>query len=223
MTNKKNYNFVLIGRSGCGKGTQAKLLQEKFGNFYYLSSGALFRDLSQQDTVAGNKMKKEMKAGTLPFDTLAVALWMRDIAYNLKEDQGLMLDGAPRRLNEAIKLDAFIKWLGREKETFIILLDISRQEAFNRLTKRRTCKSCGRLIPWVGEFKNLKACDLCQGELETRLDDTPEAINNRLDYFEERVVAVIDYFEKKGSLIKVNGDQPIDDVFKDILRAIGEK
>ncbi|MDP2820813.1 MAG: nucleoside monophosphate kinase [bacterium] len=221
---KKPLNFALIGRSGSGKGTQAKLLMEHFGNnFLYISTGDLFRDLAKSGSEPALKIKKVMEEGGLPFDYLAIALWTHKIAYELKEEQGLMLDGAPRRLNEAKVLEDFLDFLGRKESTFNILIDISREEAFNRLTKRRICKNCERLIPWVGDFKNLEVCDQCGGELITRVDDKPEAINKRLDYFEENVVSAIEFYEKNGRLIKINGEQPIEKVFEDILKAIGGK
>jgi len=102
------------------------------------------------------------------------------------------------------------------------LIDISRDEAFNRLTKRRICEKCGHLIPWVGKFKDLEVCNKCGGKLITRHDDLPEVIKNRLDYYDTRVVKVIDYYEKKGKLIRINGEQSIKDVFKDILKAIND-
>jgi adenylate kinase len=221
---KKPLNFALIGRSGSGKGTQAKLLMEHFGgNFLYIATGDLFRDLSKSESETAVKVKKVMEEGGLPFDYLAISLWTHKIAYELKEEQGLMLDGAPRRLKEAMVLEDFLDFLGRKENTFNILLDISREEAFNRLTKSRICKNCERLIPWVGDFKKLKLCDKCGGELITRIDDSPEAINKRLDYFEENVVPAIEFYEKNKRLIKVDGEQPIEKVFEDILKAIGEK
>ena len=110
-----------------------------------------------------------------------------------------------------------------ERLRFPILLDIPRQEAFDRLTKRRICKNCKKIIPWVGEFKKMEKCPDCGGELFHRPDDNMEAIKNRLDYFDKEVVEVLDYYKKGGQLITVNGDQPIEKVFKDILKAIGEK
>jgi adenylate kinase len=221
---KKPYNFALIGRSGSGKGTQAKLLMEHFGNnFLYIATGDLFRDLSKNNSATAIRVKKVMEEGGLPFDYLAIALWVHKIACELKEDQGLMVDGAPRRMNEATVLEDFLDFLGRKENTFNILIDISREEAFNRLTKRRICKNCQKLIPWVGDFKNLEACDECGGELITRIDDSPEAINKRLDYFEDKVIPVIEFYEKNNRLIKINGEQPIEKVFEDILKAIGEK
>jgi adenylate kinase len=216
----KPLNFVLIGRSGSGKGTQAKILMEHFGNLISISTGDLFRDLSKQDTDAAKKVKRIITSGGLPYDDLATTLWMHEIAYNLKEEQGLIADGFPRRLKEAQAFDEFLKFLERKENTFYLLIDISRQEAFDRLTKRRICQKCEELIPWVGEFKKLKDCHKCGGNLIERPDDKPEAIKSRLDYYDKRVSQVIDYYEKQGVLIKINGDQSIEDVSKDILKAI---
>lgn len=216
-------NFTFLGRSGSGKGTQAKLLINHFkSDFFYISTGDLFRDLAKSNSEPAQKIKKVMQEGGLPFDYMAISLWMHKICYELKAEQGLILDGAPRRLNEAMILEDFLEFLGRKENTFNILIDISRKEAFNRLTKRRICKDCGRLIPWVGDLKNLKACDKCGGELITRVDDNPEAINKRLDYFDERVVPAIDFYEKQGRLIRINGEQSIEDVFKDIIKSINK-
>lgn len=216
----KPFNFTLIGRSGCGKGTQAKLLMKEFGDFCYISTGDLFRDLAKANTDTSARVAKILINGDLPFDDLATTLWMHKLAYNLKENQGIILDGSPRRADEAETLDKFLEFLERKETTFNLFIDISRQEAFKRLIKRRICKNCGQLIPWIGKFKKLKVCDKCKGELTTRPDDTPEAVNNRLDYYDDRVVEVVRYYEKQKRLIKINGEQPIDDVFKEILEKI---
>ena len=216
----KPLNFTLIGRSGCGKGTQAKLLMKHLGNIFYISTGDLFRDLAKADTDTSKKIQKIMNEGGLPFDDMATTLWMHKFAYNLKEEQGFMLDGAPRRVNEAKSLDRYLDFLERKDRTFNLLIDISRNEAFSRLTKRRICKDCGRLIPWVGEFKDIKVCDKCGGELITRPDDTPEAIKNRLDYYDERVSEVVEYYEEQNRLTRINGEQSIEAVFAEILKKI---
>ncbi|MGB2762081.1 MAG: nucleoside monophosphate kinase [Minisyncoccales bacterium] len=216
----KPLNFTLIGKSGSGKGTQAKLLIKHFGNLFYVSTGDLFRDLSKANTDTSIRIQKILKQGGLPFDDLSATLWMHKLAYNLKQDQGFILDGAPRRVSEAQTLDRYLDFLERKETCFNLLIDISRQEAFDRLSKRRICKNCERLIPWVGEFKKIKVCDKCGGELITRPDDTSEAINNRLDYYEERVAPTVRYYEEQGRLVKINGEQSIEDVFKEILKNI---
>ena len=216
----KLLNFTLIGRSGSGKGTQAKLLMEHFGNMFYVYTGDLFRDLAKTDTDTGRRIKKIIGEGGLPFDELATTLWMHKIAYNVRKDQGIIFDGSPRRIEEAKNIDKFLEFLDRKENTFNILIDISRKEAFNRLSKRRICKKCNRLIPWVGEFKKIKVCDKCGGELIARPDDAPEAINNRLNFYDQRVVKAVEYYEKQNRLVKINGEQSIENVFKDILKAI---
>ncbi len=217
---KKPLNFILVGRSGSGKGTQADLLMKHFGNLHHFSTGDMFRTLARADTAVGAKIREILAAGGLPLDDIATALWMHEISFKLKEDEGLLADGFPRRAPEAKNLDRFLEFLGRKDDTFCLLIDISRQEAFNRLTKRRICKKCGQLIPWVGEFKELKVCHKCGGELLTRPDDTQEAINSRLDYYEANVVPVVKYYKRQKKLIQINGEQPIADVFNDILEAL---
>ena len=213
-------NFVLIGKSGCGKGTQAELLMDKISNLYHISTGDLFRDLSGQKSDAGERVKKVIDSGGLPYDELATALWMNNIAYKVGKDQGIIADGFPRRLNEAKNFESFLEFLDRQDSTFYILIDISREEAVDRLTKRRICNNCGKLIPWVDKLRDLKQCDNCGGDLATRLDDTLEAINNRLDFYDNRVAEVVKFYEDNGKLIKINGEQSIEVIHEDIIKAI---
>jgi len=219
----KPLSFALIGRSGCGKGTQADLLMKHFGNLFYVSTGNMLRELSKMDTLAGKAAKKVLENGELIPDFMIIGLWMRELCMNLKEEQGFLFDGALRRLSEVKVADGFLKFLDRENTFFPILLDIPRQEAFDRLTKRRICKKCGKIIPWVGEFKKLEKCDACGGELFHRQDDNLEAIKNRLDYFDKEVVEVLEYYKNDNRLITINGDQPIEKVFEDIMKAIKAK
>ena len=209
-----------MGRSGCGKGTQAGLLMKYFGNLFYVSTGGMLRDFSKLETAAGRAIKKILQAGELVPDFVITGLWMRELCANLKDDQGFLFDGAPRRVSEAEAADQFLDMIGKKNTFFPILLDISREEAFNRLTKRRICKNCGKLIPWVGDFKKMEKCDDCGGELYIRPDDDPGAINNRLDFYDKDVSKVVDYYKKDNRLITINGDQSIDKVFSDILKAI---
>lgn len=223
MENLKPINITLIGRSGCGKGTQTELLIKHFGNIFVIATGDLMRDLAKQDTDTGARIRKILNEGGLPFDDLATTLWMHKIAYNVKENQGIIFDGAPRRLEEAKNIDKFLEFLERGDNTFNILIDVSREEAFNRLSNRKICNKCGKVFPWIDEFKTMEKCDQCTGKLIKRPDDVPEAINNRLNYYEEKVVEVVDYYKSKNTLIIINGGQPIEKVFQDILDAIGQR
>ncbi len=188
----KPLNFIFIGRSGCGKGTQVELLKKEFANLISISTGDLMRDLAKADSQVGKKIKAVLAVGGLPFDDIATTLWMYEIAYTLKKDQGLICDGFPRRLNEAQNLNNFFEWLERKSHTLVLLLDISRKEATRRL------------------------------KLRARKDDHDLEIKNRLDYFEERVVPAIDYYKKQGMLYTINAELSIEQVFKQILKAIDD-
>jgi len=219
----KPVSFSLLGRSGCGKGTQADLLIKHFGNLFYFSSGDLLRDLAKLDTTAGKKVKKTIESGELVPELIITGLWLENLCTNLKDGQGVLFDGAPRKINEAKNMDDFLDFLGIKENFFTILLDIPKDEAFSRLTKRRICRKCGKLIPWIGEFKKMQKCPNCDGELFHRQDDNRQSIENRLDFFDKEVSKTLDYYKEKGRLITINGDQSIEKVFQDILKAIDEK
>ncbi len=180
-------NFILFGRSGSGKGTQAELLAKEFPNMLRLSSGDLMRHLAKEDTDAGKMIKEALKTGGLPFAKIASTLWMHKIAYELKESQGLICDGFPRRVEEAEDLYEFLKWLKRIDDIKVFLINISREEAFKRLIERG------------------------------RADDHAKAINERLDWFDEFVMPAVTFFDKKGLLIEINGEQSIEKIHEDIL------
>jgi len=217
MPNKQPQIIILIGRSGCGKGTQAKLLIKEFG-FGYLSSGEFLRDRTKKNDFSGRKLKKVMGRGELVPTPVMFRFWAGKIAEirNKVNKKGLILDGNPRALLEAELMDGIFEWF-EWTNIRVILLDISDKEAFNRLTKRRICQKCGRLIPWVGEFKKLKKCSQCGGELKTRFDDKPKAIRARLDYYKKDVQPAVDYYKKQGKLIRISGEQSIEGVYKEII------
>jgi len=215
--------FIFLGRAGSGKGTQAELLVKKLG-LIYIGSGESLRARAQTADFTGQKTNAIMKTGELVPTSLIFMLWinrLEEIKKSQDDDfNGLIFDGSPRKMNEAQLLDEALKWYEWDKKMKVLLIDISRQEAFNRLTKRRICQGCGQLILFVGHYRDLEKCDKCGGELEVRADDTPEAINLRLDLYEQEVQLVVEFYEKKGLLISINGEQSIEDVHKEILMKI---
>lgn len=190
MKNNKPLNFIVIGRSGCGKGTQAKLLMEKFRDMVYVYTGELFRDLSKRETDAGLRIRKILNEGGLPFDELASTLWMHKIAYTVKSSQGIMLDSSPRRLDEAKDIDKFFSWLDRLNTTSIFYIDISKKESLKRLL------------------------------LRNRGDDQEEKILKRLGWFDTQVMPALDYYKSQNRLIRINGEQTVEKVFEEILSKI---
>jgi len=213
--------LILLGRSGSGKGTQAKLLQKQFG-LEYVGSGDLLRNRKKTDDFTGRKISEVIDRGVFVCTAIIFKLWI-DKWEELKannEFSGFIIDGSPRKVIEAELIDQALEWYEWDKYLKVILVDLSREEAFTRLSKRRICKNCGNFVPYIGEFKNLKKCDKCGGEFITREDDTPEGINKRQDEFEEKTLPVIEYYERSGCLARVNGAQGIEEVHRDIIAAI---
>ena len=182
--------FILIGPPGCGKGTQAKRLLRRFKGYHYISTGQLFRKLTKLNTDAGEKIKHTLESGGLVYDDLATTLWMYDIAFNVKKNQGIVADGFPRRLQEAVDLDEFLKFLNRKEKTLIFLIKISEKEALKRLPKRN------------------------------RADDEAKDIKKRFALYRKRTIPAINYLKKHCNLVYINGEQSRTDVFKDILKNI---
>jgi len=217
----KNQIVIFLGKSGSGKGTQAKLLQKELG-FDYIGSGDLLRDRTKKKDFTGKKIAKILFKGKLIPMPAIFKLWLDKIEElkNKKKLKGFIMDGNPRRITEAYLIDEALEFYEWDKNVKIMLIHISDREAVWRLTKRRICKKCKKIIPFVGQFRKIKKCPKCNGQLIGRSDDTIKAVKNRLKWFKTEVQPIINYYRKTGRLIKINGEQPIEDVFKDILKAI---
>lgn len=221
MIHSKPLIIILIGKSGSGKGTQADLLMEKFG-LGHVGSGDLLRARAKKDDFTGREVAKVLKEGRLVPTPVIFKLWL-DVMEDFKNQKnlkGFVMDGNPRKLYEAHLEDELFEWYGWKKHMKAVLLDISDKEAVKRLTKRRICQKCGEIIPFAGEFKNIDKCPKCKGGLIQRSDDTIAAVKNRLSWFKKEVQPIINYYRKTGRLIKIDGSQAIDKVFKDILKCI---
>lgn len=214
--NKKPLNVIVLGRSGSGKGTQAKLICEKF-DLEYIGTGALLRDFSKKENTAARKIKRDLAEGKLVPTWVAFFLWMEKLSQ-VSESQGILFDGSPRKVREAELLDDVLQWYGRTNIK-VVLVDISREEAIKRMINRRMCSRCGRSFYTNPDQKDIK-CDNCGGDMMMRPEDNPEAIEKRLNWFDEEVSKSIDFYEKQGVLVRVNGERPIEEVFQDIVSAL---
>ncbi len=212
--------IVLLGLPGSGKGTQAKLLVEKLG-YEYLGSGDLLRARKKKGDFTGNKIGEVIDGGNRVPTPVIAKLWIDKFEEFKNENiKGLVIDGSPRSLLEKTLIEKSLNWYEWAEDTRVLLVDISEEEAINRLTKRRTCQKCGKTIPYVGEFKEMEKCPYCGGELMTREDDDVEGVKTRLGWFKTDVQPVIDSFKEEGKLIRVEGEQSIEDVFEEVLKTI---
>ncbi|MFH1036891.1 MAG: nucleoside monophosphate kinase [Patescibacteria group bacterium] len=222
LSKKNPLIIILLGKSGSGKGTQADLLVEKF-KLDYIGSGDLLRNRAKKNDFVGKRIAQILSEGDLIPLPAIFKLWMDEtekIINKNKNFRGMVMDGNPRRIMEAYLIDDVFKFYRWDKNVKVFLVDISDKEAIWRLTNRRICKKCKEIVPFTKEFRNIKVCPQCGGELEKRSDDTISSVKKRLAWFRKDVQPIVNYYKKAGKLVKIDGEQSIENVFKDILKAL---
>ncbi len=214
-------SVIMFGRPGSGKGTQADLLAKKFG-LEHFSSGAALRQRQKVGDFTAKKLIKVMNAGKwVPENTINKLVMDKMEHFKRKRGfKGWIYDGGPRLDLETRLLDITLTWYEWQKNVKVLLIDIPEKVVIQRLTKRRQCQKCGTPIPFLEKFKEMKECYKCGGRLVHRSDDTLKAIRERLAQFNKHTIPQMNYFKKQGRFIKVNGNQPIEIVFKDLLKAL---
>lgn len=212
---------VLLGPPGAGKGTQAVRLVEKY-EIPHISTGDIFRKNIKEGTELGKKAQEYMNAGALVPDELVVDL----VKDRLQQDDcknGFLLDGFPRTIFQAEKLDEFLSE-SNQKMDIVINLKVEKDALIKRLTGRRVCKDCGASYHIVNvPPKKEGVCDICGGELIQRKDDNIETVENRINVYEEQTAPLIGYYKEAGSLVDFDGEASLDEVFDAIVQAIGEQ
>jgi adenylate kinase len=213
--------LVLLGAPGAGKGTQAKILVEKYG-IPQISTGDLLRAAVAAGTPLGKEAKSYMDKGELVPDSVVLGM----VEERLKQDdckKGYILDGFPRNTKQAEALDKMLSSLNMSL-TAALSVDVPFEDLMKRLTGRRTCKACGQMYNvYFNPPKKEGVCDKCGGELFQRDDDKEETIKKRLDVYNAQTAPLIDYYGKKGILKSVAGTGSIDDIFKKVCDILGLK
>jgi adenylate kinase len=203
-----------LGPQGSGKCTQAKLLAKKYGLDHF-DTGHALRQISSLDTPLGREVneivmvKKELVPSRLLKEVLNIRL------NDLGREQGVVFDGIPRNLEQAIYFQEALREFGREIDR-VIFVNISKEESLKRIGRRFSCEKCKESI--ILEKNNKKSiCVKCGGKLVQRADDTPAGIEKRLHIFITETMPVIEYFEKEKLVSKINGEQSEDAIFNEIL------
>jgi len=210
--------LILLGPPGAGKGTQAKQLIDRFG-IPQISTGDILRAAVKEGTPMGVKAKSCMDAGALVPDEVVVGIVRERLQ---KEDcaAGFILDGFPRTVPQADALKANLAELGKELDA-VISLEVDTEALVERLTGRRTCRSCGR--GYHVKFdppRNTGVCDTCGGELYQRDDDQEETIRKRLEVYDQQTSPLVAYYQQDGLLAAIDGMQEMATVQEDILAAL---
>ena len=211
--------IIMLGAPGAGKGTQAKMIAEKYG-VPHVSTGDIFRANIKNGTELGMEAKKYMDQGLLVPDELTVRILLDRVAQKDCEN-GYVLDGFPRTIPQAEVLDGALTELG-DKIDYAIDVNVPDENIVRRMSGRRACLTCGATyhiehIPPRQEG----ICDKCGSELVLRDDDKPETVKNRLAVYHEQTQPLIDFYEKKGVLRSVDGTLPMEEVFAAITGILG--
>ena len=210
--------IIMLGAPGAGKGTQAKMIADKF-NIPHISTGDIFRANIKNGTELGKKAKEYMDKGQLVPDELTVEILLDRVA-NDDCKNGYVLDGFPRTIPQADVLDKELTKLG-DKVDFAINVDVPDENIVRRMSGRRACLKCGATyhIEHIPPKKE-GICDKCGSELVQRDDDKPETVQNRLSVYHEQTQPLIDYYDKKNILKSVDGTKDMQEVFSDIVNIL---
>ena len=209
---------VFFGPPGAGKGTQARLLEQRFGACQ-VSTGEILRRAAREQSALGKQAADYLDRGDLVPDQVMVKL----VAERLREPDcrgGFILDGFPRTLAQADELEQMLDGTGLALES-ALCLQASNDVIIKRLSGRRTCKQCGNLHHMVfNPPARPGICDRCGGELYQREDDREEMIAARLRVYENQTAPLKEYYRKRGLLKEIDGVGSVEEVGKRVLRAV---
>lgn len=210
--------IVLLGAPGSGKGTQSKLLVEKY-KIPQISTGDLLRAEVAAGTELGKKAKAAMDSGQLVTDDVVLGMIQSRLS---KPDArgGFILDGFPRNIPQAQSLDAMLARLAQPLQ-LALLVDVDNEVLLKRLTGRRTCGSCGAIYNiYFSAPKGPGKCDKCAGVLQHRSDDNEDTVGKRLKVYQAQTAPLVSYYKAQGKLRTVKGVGGINDIFKNVTDII---
>lgn len=211
-------NILIIGAPGTGKGTMSNLIVDKY-HVVHISTGDMLRHAVALKTEVGLKAQEYMEAGKLVPDEIIHGV----ILERLKEDDikdGFLMDGYPRNLRQAEDLEGILKDLGMHIDV-VLDLNVDEEVLKERITGRRVCKNCGAIY----HIKNNppqkeNTCDLCDGELYTRKDDTLESLVTRLAEYHQNTKPLIDHYQKQGLVKEIDASLKVEEVFEAVSETL---
>ncbi|MEX2599139.1 MAG: adenylate kinase [Dehalococcoidia bacterium] len=210
---------ILLGPPGAGKGTQAGIIAEQ-AKVAHVASGDLFRKHLGEGTELGKQAKAYMDKGELVPDDVTIRMVLERIAEP-DARLGYVLDGFPRTMEQAKALDEALEKEGQRIDV-APLVEVETEELVRRLAGRWICRKCQTPFHEVSAPpKQSGICDVCGGELYQRDDDKAEVVRARLETYQRQTAPLIGYYEQQGKLVRVNGQQAVEEVTSDLLRTVG--
>ncbi|MGD0074660.1 MAG: adenylate kinase [Candidatus Binataceae bacterium] len=195
--------LVMLGPPGAGKGTQARMLEQRYG-IPQIASGDLLRAAVRDRTPTGLEARRYMDRGALAPDELVLKL----IEERLEQPDarpGFILDGFPRTIRQAQELDATLKQRDQRVRQVLAVI-VTDAEVIKRISGRRTCKNCGAMFHTIFDPpRNHNLCNNCNGELYQREDDAEDTVRMRLEVYHAETGPVLTYYEQNGILSRIDG------------------
>lgn len=214
-------NIILLAPPAAGKGTQAEILTDIY-NLNHISTGDLLRNASLEENEFGNKLKMMMESGNLVSDDIVLEV----LNHYLEKTNNfnLLLDGFPRNIYQAKKLDEILEQK-KQKLDYVFLLNVKEEILLYRITGRRLCKSCGAIYnlgidPLKPKVDSI--CDKCGGSLMARKDDNEETFKVRYQEYEMQTKPLIEYYQKQGILYEIDSSISKEETFQQIECIIAE-
>jgi len=213
--------IVFLGPPGAGKGTQCKILADRY-NLKHLSSGDILRRERQEATELGQKAQKYMDNGQLVPDDLIVAMMSKEITGHPggNSSAGVILDGFPRTIRQAQELDKALEAAGKQVDA-VLNLQVDDEKLEKRITGRRSCSKCGAAYHITfNKPKQEGICDKDGAELVQRSDDTAEVVRNRIQAYHEQTAPLVTYYQKKGNMHSIDGNGAIENVTQAMCQVV---
>lgn len=211
-------NIILLGAPGAGKGTQGKNLSEKF-RIPQISTGDILRANVRNKTALGIKAKEFMDKGALVPDALVVSMVVDRIQQEDAQN-GFILDGFPRTINQAEVLETTLGSMGKSMGA-VVGIEVERKELVRRLSGRRVCRKCGASYHLIfNPPVNIGMCDSCGSEIYQRDDDKEETIEARLKVYAQETYPLVEFYTKKGLYRAIDGIGSVDQITKFIVDVI---
>ena len=213
--------LIFLGAPASGKGTQTKILSEEL-KIPHVDTGGMLRAAVAEETELGKTAKQYMEAGKLVPAEIVIGI-VRERLMKPDCENGFILDGFPRNIEQAEALNKILEEINKEKlaEVIVINIDTSEDLLIDRIVNRRSCNNCGAIYNL--KFcppKNDNKCDKCGGQLIQRKDDTKETALNRLNTYKNETAPLIDFYSNKGLLKNINGNGTVEEIYQEILEKL---
>lgn len=210
-------NIIFIAPPAAGKGTQSELLISKYG-YEHISTGDLLRNEIKSGSDLGKELDSMMKSGSLISDEIVNRLLINALSNITKP---FILDGYPRTISQALKLDEILANLNKSVDV-VVYLDVEEELAMKRATGRLSCKSCNRIYhKYFSKPRVEGICDDCGSSLISRADDTPDTFKVRYDTYMSNTKPLLDFYSNKNILVKIDANKEADETFSEIEKVIG--